>query len=59
MTDEELVIYLRRSAVSYSHPFWKAADRIEAMEAMLYQMIDDPEYWTPYARAMLKGDDHE
>lgn len=31
MTDEELIIYLRRSAVSYSHPLWKAADRLEAL----------------------------
>jgi len=31
MSDEELIIYLRRSAVSYSHPFWKSADRIEAL----------------------------
>jgi len=31
MTDKELVIYLRRSAVSHSHPFWKSADRIEAL----------------------------
>lgn len=31
MTDEELIAYLRRAAVSYSHPLWKAADRIEAL----------------------------
>jgi hypothetical protein len=31
MTDEELMTYLRRAAVSYSHPLWKAADRIEAL----------------------------
>lgn len=43
-----------------------AADRIEQLvatnkrlETMLHQMIDDPEYWTPYARATLKGADHE
>lgn len=37
----------------------KAEARAERLEAMLYQMIEDPDYWTPYARAALKGADHD
>lgn len=33
MTDEELLGYLRRSSVGYTHPLRLAADRIEALRA--------------------------
>ncbi len=35
MTDEELLGYLRRSSVGYTHPLRLAADRIEALRAEL------------------------
>lgn len=37
----------------------KQTARAERLETMLRQMLDDPEYWSPYARAALKGADHE